>query len=157
MKILAGKELEEAKQYLYMTMQVAEFSKCLRTKSGSLIVNGGMVIGKGFNSPPLNLSIESCLKDALPLDFDSDATCCVHAEQRAIMDALRAHPEKIKGSRLYYVRLDTKNNLLFAESPYCTICSKLALDAGIGEFVLWHSKGICVYDTVEYNALSFQR
>jgi hypothetical protein len=39
--------------------------------------------------------------------------------------------------------------------PYCTICSKSALDIGIKEFVLWHEDGICAYDTAEYNLLSF--
>ena len=32
----------------------------------------------------------------------------------------------------------------------------MALDVGIAEFVLWHEKGVCVYDTKEYNELSFQ-
>jgi len=31
----------------------------------------------------------------------------------------------------------------------------MTLDIGIKEFVLWHEKGFCVYDTDEYNVLSF--
>jgi len=27
----------------------------------------------------------------------------------------------------------------------------MALDAGISEFVLWHEKGVCVYNTEEYS------
>lgn len=46
--------------------------------------------------------------------------------------------------------------ILKAGKPYCTICSKMALDVGIAEFVLWHEEGITVYDTKEYNELSFQ-
>ena len=53
------------------------------------------------------------------------------------------------------MRLDLDNQMQFAGKPYCTICSKLALDVGIKEFVLWHKDGIAVYDTHEYNELSF--
>ena len=31
----------------------------------------------------------------------------------------------------------------------------MALDAGIKKFVLWHEQGICIYDTEEYNEISF--
>jgi len=72
------------------------------------------------------------------------------------MDALRNHPEKIVGSRLYFIRLDDLGNLSRAGKPYCTICSKMALDVGIDEFVLWHEQGVSVYNTEEYNTLSFQ-
>jgi hypothetical protein len=34
-----------------------------------------------------------------------------------------------------------------SREPYCTICSKMALDVGIAEFVLWQDKGVCVYNT----------
>lgn len=43
-----------------------------------------------------------------------------------------------------------------AGQPYCTHCSRLALDAGIAEFVLWHNEGIAVYPTDEYNNLSYR-
>jgi hypothetical protein len=86
----------------------------------------------------------------------TDKTCCVHAEQRAIMDALSSHPDKIKGSRLYFVRLDSEGNISPAGDPYCTHCSKLALDAGIAEFTLCRADGLAVYDTEEYNLVSYQ-
>ncbi len=55
-----------------------------------------------------------------------------------------------------FIRLDKNGTLSRAGKPYCTICSKMALDVGIDEFVLWHEDGICVYDTDEYNTRSFQ-
>jgi hypothetical protein len=72
------------------------------------------------------------------------------------MDALRKNPDKLSGSRLYFIRLDENETPSRAGEPYCTICSKMALDVGISEFVLWHDKGVCVYDTRAYNSLSFQ-
>ena len=86
----------------------------------------------------------------------ADKTCCVHAEQRAIMDALKKNSQELKGSTLYFIRLDLDNNILKAGRPYCTHCSKLALDSGIKQFVLWHEEGIALYDTEEYNELSFK-
>jgi dCMP deaminase len=155
MKLLSGEEEKEAINYLERAAEIAKNSFCLRSKCGSVIVKDGEIIGQGFNSPPKNAALEKCMKDDLPEDFKSDRTCCVHAEQRAIMDSLRKGNE-LAGARLYFIRLDEKGEKAKAGEPYCTICSKMALDAGIEEFVLWREQGICVYDTDEYNKLSFQ-
>ena len=149
--------LEEALSYISEAANLALHSNCLRSRCGSVIVSDKIIIGSGWNSPPQHRVLKYCFKDDLPKDFKSDRTCCVHAEQRAIMDALRKNPDRIVGSRLYFIRLDDKGNKLFAGDPYCTICSKMALDVGIKEFVLFHEKGICVYDTFEYNEISFCR
>ena len=156
MRYLQEKEAETAMYYLKKAAEVALNSSCLRSKCGSVIVKDDKIIGKGFNSPPLNKTLEHCLKDSLPENFKSDKTCCVHAEQRAIINALKNYPSLLHGSRLYFIRLDSDGNMKRAGKPYCTICSKLCLDVGISEFVLWHDDGICVYNTDEYNTLSFQ-
>jgi len=155
MRFLAGTEEKEAREHMERAAKLAEKASCLRSKCGSVIVKEGEIIGAGFNSPPGNVKLTVCLKDRLPAKFKSDRTCCVHAEQRAIMDALKKNPSKLKGSRLYFIRLDEKGGKEIAGEPYCTICSKMALDVGISEFILWHDKGIAVYDTDEYNRLSF--
>lgn len=72
------------------------------------------------------------------------------------MDALRTHPDKIAGARLYFIRLDDDGNIQRAGLPYCTICSKMALDVGIAEFVLYHEYGIYAYDIKNYNDISFE-
>lgn len=157
MRLLSGKEQKEAIKIFDKAVQIARKSTCLRDKCGSVIMKNGKVIGVGFNSTPAGLeSQRRCLrKHELSSNFKSDKTCCIHAEQRAIIDALRRNPNKIKGSRIYFVRLDTKDNKKPSGMPYCTICSKISLDVGIKEFVLWHENGIYVYNTEEYNNLSF--
>ncbi len=130
----------------------------MKERNVVLIVKLDKIIGSGFNGLPQNLESQrrcSYLKESYH-EKVTDKTCCVHAEQRAIMDALRKNPDKLSGSRLYFVRLDDCGKPLRAGEPYCTICSKMVLDVGIDEFVLWHEKGICVYDSGEYNLLSFQ-
>ena len=156
MKILKGSEEKEAMKWIRRAAKVALNSCCFRSQCGSVIVKNGEAIGEGVNGPPAGQTLEQCLKDRLPSKFKSDKTCCVHAEQRAIMDALVKNPDKIKGSRLYFIRLDSNGRMAKAGKPYCTICSKMALDAGLVEFTLWHEEGICVYDTEEYNKKSFE-
>lgn len=119
------------------------------------MVKDGEVIGKGYNSPPGDTIPDRCIKDDLPMGFKSDRTCCVHAEQRAIMDVLKHHPKEIEGSTLYFTRLDNNDNMAKSGLPYCTICSKMTLDVKIANFVLWHEEGITVYKTDEYNRISF--
>jgi len=141
----------------------AEKSGCqrngtLNSRCGAIIVKAGRIIGQGFNSPPGGLESQrrcGCDKSALHRKV-TDKTCCVHAEQRAIIDALRNYPDSIVGSRLYFVRVSPNDDLEVSGNPYCTICSKIVLDVGIAEFVLFREEGICVYDTEEYNLLSYQ-
>lgn len=156
MQILGDSDAEKAIKYLDLAASKAKESNCFRAKCGTIIVSGERVIGSGFNSPPLSKKIDHCIKGGLPKDFKSDKTCCMHAEQRAIMDSLRKNPRFLSGSRLYFVRLDKSGKKEFSGEPYCTICSKMALDAGVSEFVLWRKEGVCVYDTAEYNELSFK-
>jgi len=158
MRYLSDEEENKALEYIDKAIELAQKATCERSKCGCVIVKFGKIIGKGFNSPPQDM--EKQRRCFVPKDSYhkkvTDKTCCIHAEQRAVMDALKNNSEKLFGSSLYFIRLDDKGAPLRAKNPYCTICSKMALDAGIAEFILWHNKGICVYDTKEYNILSFQ-
>ena len=156
MRILTGHEEQDAIEWFEIAIKTAKRATCHRSKCGSIIIsNSNRFIGVGYNSMPCD-TVGECFKDSLDKTFKSDKTCCIHAEQRAIMNALRDEPGSIKGSRLYFIRLDDQDQPKKSGKPYCTICSKMALDAGIAEFVLWHKEGITVYDTKEYNDLSFQ-
>ena len=158
MKFLSEEEETEAIKYINEAVKIASRSSCLNSRCGSVIVKDGEIIGAGYNSPPLDKEeFRTCLDEyKLPQKFKFDRTCCVHAELRAIMDALKRNPDKILGSRLYFIRLDNDGNIKKVGKPYCTVCSRMALDSGIIEFVLWHKEGICVYGTGEYNKLSYQ-
>ena len=134
---------------------IAKKSTCSRSKCGSIILNDNEIIGIGYNSQPCNVTGE-CFKDTLDPNFRSDKTCCIHAEQRAIFDALKTNPDKIVGSTLFFIRLDEHDNPKRSGEPYCTICSKSALDVGISKFCLWHAAGWTAYDTDYYNKLSFK-
>lgn len=152
-----SQEEKSALDFIEECRKEALKATCKRAKCGSVIVKEREILGRGFNSPPGNLDSQArceCEKD----DYNkkvTDKTCCIHAEQRAIMEALKNHAEKLASSRLYFIRLSEDGEISFAGQPYCTICSKMVLDTGIKEFVLYHKEGIGVYDTEEYNVLSF--
>lgn len=136
---------------------VAEQALCLKARCGSVIVHGSEIIGTGYNAPPNdNISIRRCdAKDKTPPRKNYDKTCCVHAEWRAISDALKNNANKLQGSILYFTRVDARGGILKSGEPFCTVCSRLALDVGIAFFVLWHEDGIRAYQTGEYNDMSY--
>jgi deoxycytidylate deaminase len=179
MRILEGEEKAVAEKWFEICVQAAKTSTCKRHRCGALIRKNEIsyyeeiersrynrvlqdvedhLLSFGFNSPPGNLeSQRRCLKrkDRLHPKV-TDKTCCVHAEQRAIMDALRINAEALKGSRMYFARINNEGSIVASGKPYCTICSKMALDVGIKEWVLWHPEGIKEYGAEEYNELSYQ-
>ena len=156
-KYLKGQEELEAKKWFYEAAKVAEKALCLRDKCGAVLVSDGEVIGKGYNAPPLDKEENRMCSNKYKFTGKrkSDRTCCIHAEWRAIFDALKRNPEKIKGSSLYFMRLNDKGVMTKSGEPYCTVCSRIALDLGVKNFVLWQEEGVCVYATSLYNRLSY--
>src|SRR5665648_21422 len=130
------------KDYFNEAGEVATHAMCHKAKCGSIIVSlDGEVIGKGYNAPPLDdESQRTCdrtdLNKSLKLGYDK--TCCVHAEWNAILDALKNNASKVEGSTLYFMRVDDDGNFTEAGAPYCTVCSRLALQSGIKIFGLWN-------------------
>ncbi|MBI4032796.1 hypothetical protein HY374_03770 [Candidatus Berkelbacteria bacterium] len=158
MRTLSGEEALVAERHFAEAARVARQAKCLRAHGGSVIVSNGKIIGRGYNSPPGEKeSNRTCRNTYAGTEKPRfDLTCCVHAEWRAILDAQKHHPEQLLGSRIYYIRINDDGSYRSAGKPYCTVCSRLALEVGIAEFALWHDDGSTVYDTTEYDQLSYQ-
>ncbi len=154
---LFGKKEEQAKYFLKKAIDVAKKATCNRSKCGAIIVKNGKIISKGINHPSGFLeSQRRChIKKNKYNQKVTDKTCCIHAEQDAITNALKNNHKNLKDTTLFFARLDSENNFLPAGNPYCTICSKFALDSGINKWVLWHEEGIREYSAEEYNDLSF--
>jgi deoxycytidylate deaminase len=137
--------------------KVALEATCKRARCGSVIVSiNGAIIGKGYNAPPLG--DESQRMCNAPLDKsikqNNDKTCCVHAEWNAILDALKNHPREVAGSTLYFMRVNEEGEFTEAGDPYCTVCSRLALESGISTFGLWNGSPEMT-DTKTYNQKSY--
>ena len=148
----------DAENWMQELKEIAKKSTCKRSKCGAIIVKDNKIIGRGYNSPPKDIeSQRRCNEDKTKLHRKvTDKTCCVHAEQRAIMNALKENPGKLNQASLLFIRLNDKGEIEPSSKPYCTICSKMALDVGIKEFILLHKECPISYDTEEYNLLSYQ-
>lgn len=157
MKYLEDKEKEVAERWMVEAGRVAEQALCLKAKCGTVIVSGGDIIGIGYNAPALDKEDNRMCLEIFPNGKPKyDKTCCIHSEWRAIIDALKNYPDRIVGSKLYFTRVDENGNLIRSGKPYCTVCSRLALDCGVSKFLLYHKEGICEYNTDEYNKISYQ-
>jgi deoxycytidylate deaminase len=158
MRKAKGKEAAQMQAYLLKAADIAREATCTRSQCGTIIVSeGGIIIGTGFNNPPAGLeSQRRCgYKKSAYHPKVTDKTCCVHAEQRAMIQALSLHAKDVPGSTLYFALIDERGALTCKGNPYCTICSKMALDIGIARFVLYQRDGIVIFDTEEYNDTSF--
>lgn len=157
MCILEGREAQEALAWFDKTAEAASRSLCHRALCGSIIVKDGELLAEGFNSPPRNRDeYRTCLNEYdIPAGFRHDRTCCIHAEQRAIENALKAGRD-VAGSRIYFVAIDREGNKIMATDMKCTICSRAVLDAGIAEFAFYTAEGVRVYEPAEVDALSYE-
>jgi len=124
-------------KFFKIAADVAKNATCTHAKCGAIIVSkDGEIIGRGFNAPPLNDESQrmcNILSD-LELKPKYDKTCCVHAEWNAIIDALKNNAGRIDGSTLYFMRIDKNGDFTDAGEPFCTVCSRLALQSGVAEF-----------------------
>ena len=157
MKILSGAEEQATMQWFDKVAEVASRSLCQRASCGSVIVKNGVLVSEGFNSPPQNDSgLRTCLNEYdIPAGFRHDRTCCIHAEQRAIQNALTAGQD-ITGAQIYFVAVDKDGNKVHATDMKCTICSRAVLDTGITEFAFYCAEGIRVYSPAEVDRLSYE-
>jgi len=142
--------------YFQEAVKQALYSMCSRGRGGAVVVLNGEIIGRGYNASPGDDPANSmCHTDyRTSVKPKSDRTCCVHAEWRAIINAIR-NKKDINGSMIYYASVDEEGNMRRSGQPYCTVCSRLALDTGIKYFLLWQDIGIKLFNTKEYNKISY--
>ena len=90
MIVLNGEEEKIALDILLKTADLAKDATCSMSKCASILVKDNQIIGAGYNSPPGNIESQrrcNYSKDSYHKKI-TDKTCCIHAEQRAIFDAL---------------------------------------------------------------------
>jgi deoxycytidylate deaminase len=158
MKRIESDEFQAIKPFFEAAADIAKDATCLRAKCGSVIVKNSIIIGGGFNSPALDDEnqrlCEAQMDTALKPKYDK--TCCVHAEWRAVLDACKTNGDKLAGSVLYFMRIDESGGFTDAGEPFCTVCSRLTMEAGVGEFALYNNEGADIYALDEYNMKSYE-
>ena len=159
MRRIESKDIYELRLFFEEAARVADEATCLRAKCGSVVVSAsGVVIGRGYNAPPLGDESQRRCNDTFDLEKKPkyDKTCCVQAEWNAVIDACKTAPEKLAGATLYFMRIDEDGNFTDAGEPYCTTCSRLTMAVGIKEFALWNDDDADVYLLPEYNERSYR-
>lgn len=144
-------------QFFEVARKVATRATCNRAHCGAIVVSkDGRVIGEGYNAPPLGDESQRMCDAPLNKEIkqNNDKTCCVHAEWNAILDALKHHADKTEGATLYFMRVNEAGGFTEAGDPYCTVCSRLALESGISVFGLWND-GPEMINSDEYNLRSY--
>ena len=157
MKRIEGPEFKKIEQYFYQAADAAKTATCHKAQCGAVIVGGGMVLATGANSPAGGLESQR-LCDATMNTAERpkyDKTCCVHAEWQAILRAAKAYPKELVGSTFYFMRINTDGEFTDAGLPFCTVCSRLSLESGVGYFALYNDGGMDLYDMEEYNVRSY--
>lgn len=157
MRLLSGDtKIFELKRFFGEAQSEAQRATCQIRKCGAVLVKEREVIGRGFNSPPGNLeSQRRCEIDGSSLHKKvTDTTCCVHAERRAISNAQKRGHD-VKGAIMYFTSVNEDGERLLSGNPYCTDCSKMALDEGVEAWILEHESGFVLYNSEEYNEESF--
>jgi len=106
---------------------VAKRSTCLRRQVGAIAVADKRILATGYNGAPSGLAhcLEvGCLREELGVASGERHELCrgLHAEQNVIIQAAY-HGVSIKGATLYCTNLP------------CSICSKMLINAGIGDIV----------------------
>jgi deoxycytidylate deaminase len=157
MRRIEGEELASVRPYFEAATSVAAQATCHRAKCGSVIVKDGVILGEGFNGPPLGDESRRMCDAYLALEKKPkyDKTCCVHAEWRAVIDACKKNGNAVEGSVLYFMRVDDDGAFTDAGEPYCTTCSRFTMEVGVGEFALWNDNGADAYTLPEYDQASY--
>lgn len=157
MQRIEGPEFETIRPFFEQAAEAARDATCLRAKCGSVIVKNSVVIGSGYNAPPLGDESQRYCTDDMDYSLKPkyDKTCCVHAEWNAVIDACKTNADKLAGSVLYFMRIDENGNFTDAGEPYCTTCSRFTMQAGVAEFALYNNDGADIYSLHEYNSVSY--
>jgi dCMP deaminase len=116
--------------FMAIAEQVATRSTCLRRHVGAVLVVDKRLLATGYNGAPSGVphcAESGCLREQMAVPSGERHELCrgLHAEQNAIIQAAK-HGVRIDGATLYTTH-----------HP-CSMCSKVAINAGIRRIVCRH-------------------
>lgn len=146
-------ELEKVRRYMGLAAKVALNSSCKKSQRGAVIIKDGVKVGEGYNKP--TIPTRCCLRVHIHDNSKTELCSAVHAEQLAI---ITTPSHLMHGATMYHAKVKGGVEVP-AGPPSCTQCSKLVLESGIAEFVLWQKfpegPRYVIYNIEEFNRLSF--
>ena len=122
--------------------RASEKSSCLKTHVGAVIVKDEKMIASGANVLPDGSKCKSCPREGLASGEKAELCTAIHAEQEALMDALRKHVD-VKGAVMYVgkIKRGVKEP---ATKMFCPWCSKLVLASGLSGIIFYAPGGGCL-------------
>ena len=145
MRYLAADELGSCAAFIEEAKRMTTYATCKKSQRGVVFTKRQQIVGRGYNGPPRGFS---CLCDVDPAVCGK---CSVHAEKRALFEAL---PYGVP-DRGYHMK--RKGGLYVASvCPACLECSKDMLEVGVKEFVLQQQEGFVLYDMHEFHKLTLR-
>lgn len=121
--------------YLDIAKKISEYSKCLRSHFGVVIVNDDMIIGTGYNGPARGVAhCNPCKRAEFPSGKGYEKCNAVHAEANAILQS--GGRAGCLGATMY---VGSHNRKFDGKTPYnegmgdfcCNNCARLIINAGI--------------------------
>lgn len=128
--------LDEFHQICY---GLARRSPDLKEKHGAAVVGRDFIIGTGYNHPVYGYECAQCPRylKQIPSGALQEQCYAIHAEQAAVLDAMRAHD--LRRAHLpvtvYDLGLRPDYTPILLERPEfrCTLCSRIMAEAGVTE------------------------
>ena len=154
MRYLTEEESKQAEKFILEAVKEAEKSRCKKSKRGVVIVKDGDIIGRGHNKVTIEKFCNPCIRENIKDNSKVELCSALHAEQVAILDAFK-HGKNLEGSRMFHIKVKN-GDIMPSEDISCTVCSRIILEAGISEFVLFHKNGFGLYSAEEFNEKSFE-
>ena len=115
------------KTYMDYAIKLSTKANCIKGQVGAILVKNNKIIAEGVNNVPKGIkpcTEETCIRKKLKLKSGENQELCfvVHAEQNAILDALKKKEDI------------TKSTLYVTKQP-CIICAKMLINAGIKKII----------------------
>lgn len=142
-------------QALQHAIMVANASDCAKSKRGVVIFHAGDAVQHGparsaTNGPPHPFTC-----DGSPACRAGCRDIAIHAEARAIIQALEAGVNLRDGWELLHVKV-IDGAPVPSGPPSCVRCSALILESGIARVWLLHAEGLVGYSAVEFHRMSLE-
>lgn len=114
--------------YMGLAFQVAEGSKCIRAKYGSVLVShDNRIISTGYNGKPRGSSNDHlCYRQGLP-DNAAKPNCCLHSEANCL---------------LFSSPIDRIGGTLYVSGVPCTDCALLIAQSGVARLVYYDGPSV---------------
>lgn len=150
---------EPPSQIIEAARQAALRSPCAKSKRGVVLFNpmllpnpaaisplrgsvADAIATLGYNGPPPGFTCKNTM-----VCRGNCAEICVHAEQRAIMDALRFSVSSIEGLELVHIKAVAGpepggGGIVATGPPSCLQCSRIIADVNLRAVWLWESTDI---------------